>query len=462
MFLTSQSLHFAGIGGIGMSGLAEIAHGLGCRVSGSDVKLSVVTARLERLGIRVAEGHSASNIPPATDVVIATSALRADNPELAEARRRRLPVLWRGELLAEIMRSRRGIAIGGSHGKTTTSSMAACLAIEAGLDPTVFIGTLVPFLGGSNARLGGDLFITECDESDGSFLELAPLHTVVTNIDREHLDHYGTFENVRAAFARFANHTAFCGAAIVCIDDPYVRAMLPDLRRRAVTYGHAGDAHLRIIEAECGAGASTFGVVRDGTDLGRFELHVPGEHYVLNATAVIAIGLELGLAPDVIGRGLAAYRGTGRRMELKGEAAGITVIDDYGHHPTEIRATLAALRLRRPGRLVVLFQPHRYTRTAALLDEFAGAFGEADCLRVMDLYAASEDPIAGVDSAALAARISRAGHTDCAASGTLEASVAALALLLRPGDLVVTLGAGNVTQAGPLLLAALQQDSSHG
>jgi len=454
MFLQQQPLHFTGIGGIGMSGLAEIYHALGCPVTGSDVRLSVVTQRLETLGIRVTEGHSAANVPAGAAAVIVTSAVKDDNPELIEARRRGLPVVLRGELLAELMRSRRGVAFGGSHGKTTSSSMAACVALEAALDPTVFIGTLAPFLGGSNARLGGDLLITECDESDGSFLELAPILSVITNIDREHLDYYGTFENVQNAFVRFANKVAWHGAAIVCIDDPEVRALLPRMRRRLIRYGQRADADLRIHDARSGADGSTFQLARGADELGEFHLHVLGTHNVLNATAVVAAMLELGIPLEKIRSGLAQYRGTGRRMEIKGTATGVTVIDDYGHHPTEVRATLAALRLMQPKRLVVLFQPHRYTRTQLLMDEFATAFGDADSVRVMEIYAASEPLIEGVTASALVERIRASGHVDCALAGTAEE----LRQQLRPGDLVLTLGAGSVTQMGPRLLDELRRE----
>ncbi len=460
MFLKSQPLHFTGIGGIGMSGLAEICLGLGCAVTGSDVKLSAVTSRLSGLGIRVTEGHAAENVPADAAALIVTSAVKDDNPEVREARRRGLPVVKRGELLAELMRGTRGVAVGGSHGKTTTSSMLACAALEAGLDPTVFIGTLVPFLNGSNARLGGDVFITECDESDGSFLELAPVISVVTNIDREHLDHWGTFENEKAAFLEFANKVSFQGAVVACIDDEHVRALLPRVRRRVITYGHSQDAILHITESESGASGSVFRLA----GAGEFRLNVLGSHNVLNATAAVAVLSELGVGMDAIRAGLAQYRGTGRRMELKGRARGVTVIDDYGHHPTEVRATLEALRLTRPKRLVVLFQPHRYTRTQSLMEEFATAFGAADVVRVLDIYAASEAPIDGVTSQALVDRVRAAGHPDCSHAGSLEAGAAALARELHDGDLVLTLGAGSVTQAGAMILRFLKEneEAAHG
>ncbi|MBI5282753.1 MAG: UDP-N-acetylmuramate--L-alanine ligase [Candidatus Solibacter usitatus] len=462
MFLQPKPLHFTGIGGIGMSGLAEIFHALGWPVTGSDAKLSPVTGRLARLGIAVSEGHCASNLPPAAAALIVTSALNPANPEVAEARRRGLPIVSRGELLAEFMRGRRGVAVGGSHGKTTTSSMAACIAIHAGLDPTVFVGTLAPFLGGSNVRLGGDVFIAECDESDGSFLELAPFLAIITNVDREHLDYYGNFDNARAAFVRFANRTSFEGAVIACVDDEEVRTLLPAVRRRVITYGHAAGAALHISEARPGPAGSQFTLHRHGEPLGRFSVGVPGVHNILNAAAAIAVCLELGVPVDAVRAGLAAYRGTGRRMEFKGSLAGITVIDDYGHHPTEVRATLDALRLAAPRRLFVVFQPHRYTRTQNLMDEFAGAFAAADVVRLLDIYAASEEPIPGVTAEILAARITAAGHPDCRHIGALPVAVDALLGELRAGDLVLTLGAGSVTQAGPMILEGLGKEAAHG
>jgi len=384
------------------------------------------------------------------------------NPEVAEARRRAMPIVHRGELLAELMRTRRGVAVGGSHGKTTTSSLLACIALRAGLDPTVFIGTIVPFLGGTNARLGGELFISECDESDGSFLELAPVYSVITNVDREHLDHYGTFENVCDAFVQFANRTAFHGAVAACVDDPQVRQLLPRMRRRIITYGHAPEAALRIVDDAASAEGSRFRLLRGNEDLGEFTLHVLGAHNILNATAAAAIALELGLSADQIREGLEGYQGTGRRMEFKGREQGITIIDDYGHHPTEVRATLAALRLTAPRRLVVLFQPHRYTRTRALMEEFATAFQAADAVRVLDIYAASETPIDGVNARVLAEKIQSAGHPDCVYAGSLAGAVASVLVELQPGDTVLTLGAGSITQAGPLILKGLKQETLHG
>jgi UDP-N-acetylmuramate--alanine ligase len=463
MFYKPRHLHFTGIGGIGMSGLASICQGLGCTVSGSDLRPSPITERLERLRIRVDMGHSASNVPAEAAALVVTSAVGPSNPEVEEARRRGLPVVLRGELLAELMRGQLAVAIGGSHGKTTTTSMTAAIALAAGLDPTVFVGTLVPFLDAGNARVGaGNIFIAECDESDGSFLELSPAYAVITNIDREHLDHYGSFEAVQEAFLRFANKVSYEGAVIACLDDEFVRAILPRVRRRVLTYGRSEGATLRIVESGVGGEGSEFVLSRAGSRMGHFRLRALGEHNVLNAAAAAAVSLELGVSARHIRAGLESYEGAGRRMEWKGEARGIRVVDDYGHHPTEIRATLEALRLTSPKRLFVLFQPHRFTRTAALMDEFSGAFKAADVVRVLEIYPASEEPIEGVTAQALVARIVAAGHPDCRFAGTLSEAVAGALPELRPGDLVVTLGAGSITQAGGMMMNALRKEAANG
>lgn len=457
MFFPAQPLHFTGIGGIGMSGLALLCRQLGCAVSGSDLRSTPLTRRLEALGIRVAQGHAAENVPADARAVITSSAVRPDNPELAEARRRGLPVATRGELLAELMRGRRGIAVAGSHGKTTTTAMLACAALEAGLDPTVYVGTLVPFLGGWNARVGGELFFAESDESDGSFLELAPECAVITNIDREHLDHWKTFDAEREAFLRFANRVSIGGIVALCADDTHARSLLPALRRRVLTYGLSPDARLRVQRQELHGGGSRFRLSFDGAELGEFRLRVPGAHNVLNAAACAAVLLHLGVDAERIRAGLAAYSGAGRRMEHKGSAAGVTVIDDYGHHPAEIRVTLAALRLRGPRRLAVLFQPHRYSRTELLMEEFAHAFDGADVVWITDIYAASEPPREGVTAAALAQAVRKAGHVACRYAGTLEEAVRVVAAELGDGDLLLTLGAGDVTTAGERVLELLRE-----
>jgi UDP-N-acetylmuramate--alanine ligase len=459
MFFRPQHLHFAGIGGIGMSGIAEVMLNLGYTVSGSDLKKGPITDRLETLGAKIFEGHAAANLNEAKALVI-SSAVKADNPEVMEARRRQIPVIPRGELLAELMRLKYGIAVAGSHGKTTTTSMVAAIMSHAGLDPTVVVGGRVKTMGGSNARVGkSDFLVVESDESDGSFLKLMPILAVVTNIDREHLDHYGTFENVRDSFVQFVNHVPFYGAALLCLDDEHVQSILPRVRRRAVTYGVSAQAELRIVEIKPGPAASDFHLRHGKQDLGWFKLPVPGHHNVLNATAAIGIALELNVPADKIREGLATYGGVDRRMQVKGAERGVTVMDDYGHHPTEVRATLAAARLGPYKRLLVLFQPHRYTRTQLLMDEFARAFHVADRVYVMDIYAASETPIEGVTGEALAARLRDFGHRGAQFVGSMDAGVEAIAAEAGEGDLAITLGAGSVSQAGERILRKV---SSHG
>lgn len=456
MFYKPQRLHFTGIGGIGMSGIAEILLNMGYTISGSDVKLTAVTERLGTLGATVHEGHSALHVAGAKALVV-TSAVNESNPELMEARRLGIPVIPRGELLAELMRLKYGIAIAGSHGKTSTTSMTATMLAYAGLDPTVVVGGRVSALGGSNARMGkSDFLVVESDESDGSFLKLAPIIAVVTNIDREHLDHYHSIEEIRRAFTEFVNKVPFYGCAILCLDDENVQQVLPAVKRRTVTYGVSAQADLHISGIQVGHMSSEFRLRFRGEDLGVFELKVPGMHNVLNATAAAAVAHELEVPHEKIRAGLAEYRGVERRFQLRGEAAGVTIIDDYGHHPTEIRATLAAARLCRFQRVHVIFQPHRYTRTQHLMDDFARSFHQADTVSLLDIYAASEAPIAGVSSAALTERLRAFGHREAHLAGTIDKAVEMVAAAARPGDAVVTLGAGNVWQAGDKLLSRLR------
>jgi len=458
MFSGTETLHFTGAGGIGMSGLAEILHRMGCTVTGSDVKCSSSTERLGKLGIRVTIGHAAANVPPSADALVVTSAVGEDNPEYAEARRRGLPIVRRGELLAELMRPKRGAAVAGSHGKTTTSSMLAVIAVEAGLDPTAAIGSTVPAFGGSNARLGaGDWFVAESDESDGSFLELSPDVAIVTNIDHEHLDHYGTFENVRKAFLQFSNHVPFSGTVIACADDPAAAETISQSRRRVVWYGRSASAQVRIAGETVDASGSHFSLKLEGNAGFEVHLRVPGSHNVLNAAAAIAAAARMGIPGPQAARALAAFQGPGRRMEWRGSEGGISVIDDYGHHPTEIKATIEALRPLNPGRLVVIFQPHRYTRTAALMDQFANAFDEADEVFLLGIYAASEPPIPGVTGEVLASRIQAAGRVRASYAGDAEDAAGRILPLLRAGDVVLTLGAGSVTGVGPRLLELIRQ-----
>ena len=362
------------------------------------------------------------------------------------------------------MRARRGVAIAGSHGKTTTTTMLASICLRAGLGPTIVVGGSVPALDGANAKLGtGDLLICESDESDGSFLWLTPQYAAITNIDREHLEHYGGFDGLRQAFVDFANRVSWQGAVAACIDDAEVARVLPQIRRRVITYGNSSQARLRIVRPVAEAGGISFELEFDGTSLGGFDAPVFGEHNILNAAAAAALALELGSGIETVRSALAAFRGPGRRMERKGMERGVTVIDDYGHHPAEIRATLRALRPSvARGRLYVIFQPHRFTRTRALMNEFAGSFRDADVVRVVDLYAASEQPIEDVSAQALVARIRAAGHPDADYAGSVAAAAASAAVEARPGDTILTLGAGSITEAAELVLRGLRKEQHSG
>ena len=440
-----------------MSGIAEVLLNLGYQISGSDVKLSQTTERLAKLGAKIYEGHSASNVSGAKAVVV-SSAVDDSNPEVREARRLLIPVIPRGEMLAELMRLKYGIAIAGSHGKTTTTSMTATVLNLAGRDPTVVVGGKVAAMGGSNARVGhSDFLVVESDESDGSFLHLSPILAVVTNIDREHLDHYPSIVEIRAAFLQFVQRVPFYGAAILCLDDENVQQILPSVNRRTVTYGRSHQADLYISDVECAPFESHFSVRARGRDLGKFHLRVPGIHNVLNATAAIAVGLELEIELATIREAIGMYSGVERRFHMRGSARGITVIDDYGHHPTEIRATLAAAQLCKFQRIHAVFQPHRYTRTQHLMDEFAKSFHQADLVYVLDIYAASEKPIDGVTGAALAARMREFGHRGVEFTGTVERTAGAVVQNAREKDLVLTLGAGNVWQVGDRVLEKLRE-----
>lgn len=440
-----------------MSGIAEVLLNLGYEISGSDSKLSPITDRLAKLGAKIHEGHNAANVSGAKALVV-SSAVNGTNPEVMEARRLQIPVIPRGELLAELMRLKYGIAIAGSHGKTTTTSMTAAVLSEAGKDPTVVVGGRVGAMGGSNARVGhSDFLVVESDESDGSFLKLAPILAVVTNIDREHLDHYPSIDDIRAAFTQFVNKVPFYGAAIVCLDDENVQQILPSINRRVITYGHSRQAALEITSQQCGPHSSDFQLRYRGDDLGQFTIGVPGAHNVLNATAAVAIGLELGVDTKSIRAALAGFSGVERRFQLRGKERGITVVDDYGHHPTEIRATLAAAKLGGYGHILVIFQPHRYTRTRDLMDEFARSFHQADSLFVLDIYAASEPPIEGVTTKALVKRIRDFGHRNVEHTPTIDDAVTSVLRVAKDGDLILTLGAGSVWQAGERILERLRE-----
>ena len=448
-------IHFVGIGGIGMSGIAEVLLNLGYRVSGSDLKATEITRRLEALGGRILCGHAARNVEEA-DVVVISSAVRRENPEVLEARRRKIPVIPRAAMLAELMRLKYGVAIAGSHGKTTTTSMAAHLLAQAGLDPTAVVGGKVNGFG-SNAKLGkGDYMVVEADESDGSFLRIPPTIAIVTNIDPEHLDYWKTPEALRQGFVDFVNRVPFYGRAILCIDHPTVQSMLPEVEARVATYGTSPTADYRADDVEVRGHAVRFDAYRRGEPLGRFEVAMVGRHNAQNALAVVALGDEMGIPPDVTRAALASFEGVQRRFTIRGETAGVTVVDDYGHHPAEVRATLRGAREAFRRRVVCLFQPHRYTRTRDLLAEFATAFNDADVLVLTDVYAAGEDPIPGVSAAPLAEAIRACGHRDVTLVPRADLARAARERV-RPGDLVLTLGAGDVTAVGPELLELLEK-----
>jgi len=461
MFATKQHVHFIGIGGIGMSGIAEILLNLGMKVSGSDLKRSAVTDRLAALGATVYEGHNAANVAGVT-VVVTSSAVNARNPEVVAANARKIPVIQRAEMLAELMRLKYGIAIAGMHGKTTTTSMVAAVLSAGGLDPTVVVGGRVDAMG-SNARLGTTQYlVAEADESDRSFLKLSPILAVVTNLDREHMDCYHDMADVERAFVDFCDRVPFYGAVIACVDNELLKGILPRVRRRVFTYGTAAAADFRLElldldpkflqDAEQRSCFSRFKVHTAVGALGPFELHVPGQHNVLNATAAVAIARQLEVTPEKIAEGLAHFRGVDRRFQRRGEARGVTVIDDYGHHPTEIRATLAAARSYTQGKIHVVFQPHRYSRTADLLEQFCGAFADADTVIVLPIYAASEEPIPGVTAERLAERI-QGPRVEFAPD--FAAAVKAAVAAAREGDLILTLGAGSVSQLAPQILAAI-------
>jgi UDP-N-acetylmuramate--alanine ligase len=452
MFAKAQRVHFIGIGGIGMSGIAEILLTLGYPVSGSDLRHSSITDRLGTLGATVFEGHAAGNVVGSA-VVVTSSAVNEQNPEVVEARHRKIPVIQRAEMLAELMRLKYGIAVAGMHGKTTTTSMIANVLAAGGLDPTVVVGGRVDALG-SNARLGKSQYlVAEADESDRSFLKLSPILSVVTNLDREHMDCYRDMEDIEAAFLEFMDKVPFYGACTACIDNPPLAALLPRVHRRVFTYGMSSHADfvLRILPTAPDV-RSRFEVAAGGLVLGPFDLNVPGRHNVLNATAAVAIATQLDVSCEDIAHGLRGYRGVDRRFQLKGCARGVNVVDDYGHHPTEIRATLSAAKESGYRHVHVIFQPHRYTRTRDLMAEFATAFDDADTVQVLDIYAASEEPIAGVDAPALVRAI---GHKEVQYAASFEEAVSRTVAQASEGDVILTLGAGSVSQAAPQVLEAL-------
>ena len=441
-----------------MSGIAELLANLGYDVSGSDAKASDVTARLQQLGVRVSGAHDARNVGT-VDVVVTSSAIAEDNPEVVEARARRIPVIPRAEMLAELMRLRYGIAIAGAHGKTTTTSMIALVLDRAGLDPTAVIGGRLSAFG-SNARLGtGDYMVAEADESDRSFLKLSPSIAVITNIDREHMETYGTWENLQQAFADFANKVPFYGAVVACGDDPAIRELMPRLTRRVITYG-LDEGEIVGERMELQAFRSVCTVTRrqpDGRrqEIGRLQLDVPGRHNVLNGLGAVTVALELGIPFSRVARAMAEFQGAERRFQKRGEVHDVLVVDDYGHHPTEIAAVLAAAAAGINRRIVAVFQPHRYSRTAQLMEEFGGAFRGADEIVLTDIYAAGEKPIPGITVEALADAVRRGASGRVTVIKALEDVPRAVAGITKPGDLVITLGAGSIGGVGDRILAEI-------
>ena len=442
-----EQVHFIGIGGIGMSGIAEVLARQGFPVSGSDVSENDTVRRLRELGVKIYVGHKAENLVGAK-VVVVSSAIGRDNPEILEAQRLSIPLVPRAEMLAELMRLKFGVAVAGTHGKTSTTSMLATIVAHAGLDPTVIVGGKVDALGG-NAKLGqGQFLVAEADESDGSFLRLSPVVTIITNIDNDHLDFYGQMEKLRMAFLEFANKVPYYGRSILCADNAEVMKLLPLVAKPHWTYGFAETANFRITAFKTKDMGSCFTLMRDGAKICEIELNVPGEHNARNAVAAFAAALELDISVEKAVEGLARYSGVRRRFEIKGKMpSGVTIVDDYGHHPTEIAATLSAARAVWPGRIIAAFQPHRFTRTQICWEQFAESLKCADKTYLLDIYAAGEPAIPGVSSQKLAEKI-----TNCEYVGGLETAQAALLKTLRSGDLLITLGAGNVTQLGPALL----------
>src|SRR3989454_511731 len=462
MFKRYQQIHFVGIGGAGMSGIAEILLNLGYRVTGSDQRRNEAIERLERVGAKVFIGHEASHVEGA-HVIVYSSAVSRDNIEVQVARQRGIPVIARAEMLAELMRLKYGIAVAGTHGKTTTTSMIGAVLAEGRLDPTIVVGGRITSLG-SNARLGqGDYLVAEADESDGSFLKLAPTIAVVTTVDAEHLDHYGNLDAIRDAFVAFVNKVPFYGSAVLCLDQPNIQLLIPRIEKRIITYGLGSAADLVARRPHLQGMTSRFEGVQRGPVVGEGRLQIPGRHNVLNALATIGVALDLEIPFATIQRALEGFSGVQRRFQILGRARGVTVVDDYGHHPAEIRATLAAAKAGFDCRIVTVFQPHRYTRTLHLRQEFLTAFNQADALVVMDIYAAGEPATPGVTAEDLAEGIRSHGHRDVTYLGSDRARIVQhLAETVRSGDLVITLGAGDVSQLGSELLKYLDRDSQTG
>ena len=456
LFSRKTRIHFVGVGGIGMSGLAEVLVNLGYPVSGSDLRKGAVVERLQSMGVKFFEKHRKDQVRGA-DVVVVSSAVRSDNPELEEARRLQIPIIPRAEMLAELMRLKYGIAVAGSHGKTSTTSMIAVLLDRAGLDPTMVIGGRLGILG-SNAKLGRSAYmIVEADESDRSFLHLSPVAAVVTGIDREHLEAYRGMEDLKDAFVDFVNKIPFYGASLLCLDDERVQDILPRIKRRYVTYGFSTQADIAADAINLSGMNSCYRLKIRGQEMGPIKLRVPGRHNVLNSLAAVGVGLELGISLEDINGGLESYSGVDRRFQVKGDHGGILVVDDYGHHPTEIRASLATAKEAFGRRTVVVFQPHRYSRVKELFDEFCRAFHQADLLLVTEIYPAGEDPLPDVTGQRLADGIKEHGHRDVRFVEDMQTIPQILKDQAQEGDLIMTLGAGSVTSLSDELAEMIRE-----
>jgi UDP-N-acetylmuramate--alanine ligase len=449
-----KRIHFVGIGGIGMSGIAEVLLNIGYEISGSDIGQSLTVKRLKDLGATITIGHSAENVEGA-GVVVTSSAIKSDNPEVLRAKEINIPVIPRAEMLAELMRLRYGIAVAGSHGKTTTTSMTAAVLSYGKLDPTIVVGGRVKTMG-TNARLGsGDFMVVEADESDGSFLKLSPVISVLTNIDEEHMDYYKNMDELENTFMAFLDKIPFYGLSVLCIDCPRIKELSHNFKKRFITYGFDKEAELRAQDVKISGFETKFDVYLNGADLGSVTLHVPGRHNAQNALAAIAIGMELGMSFEDTSKGLSEFRGIDRRLQIKGKQRGITVIDDYAHHPSEIEVTLSAIKESHDGRVVVIFQPHRYSRTKLLFNEFARVLVDTDMLYIMDIYAASEDPIEGVSSELLCQSvIDKGGKNVRYLNG--EDMLSTVLDDLKQNDIVLTLGAGNIWAFGEKIVEGLR------
>jgi UDP-N-acetylmuramate--alanine ligase len=448
MNLGEAHIHFVGIGGIGMSGIAEVLVNMGCRVSGSDQGVNAQVERLKALGVSIAMGHLAQNIPQTCHAIVFTSACRADNPELLEGRRRGIPLVQRAEMLTELMRLKRGIAIAGSHGKTTTTSMTAAMMLSAQLDPTIVVGGRLDLIKSTAALGKGAWLLAEADESDGSFQKLIPEIAVVTNIDNDHLDYYKTIENLEAGFLEFVQRLPFYGCAVLCVDDPRVQNLAEKYNKRKITYGFSESAQLRAVGLTSHGLQQKFELLYCGESQGAVELHVPGRHNVLNALAAAGVGIELKMGFDEIRKGIGSYRGVDRRLQIIGEKNGVLVVDDYGHHPTEVAATLAALRQAYPKRrLHVVFQPHRYSRTQTCWNEFTTCFRDASEVDLLDIYPAGESPISGIDASALSSAMQKQG-AKVTAVGARASALSKIVQHIQPGEILLTLGAGDVWKLG--------------